>query len=110
MSEENTSPPEILRKVRETQGHRMKEFLKSLLDQDFEPNSRPKSPCKSPKLDKIVDKQKAQQASKHKAPNSVSNQERQATTNDNIPLTVRKMQAQAAKTAQTHNRHIGQLT
>ena len=46
----------------------MNEFLESLLDQDLEPNFRPKSPCKCPKLAKAVDKQKAQPASKHKAP------------------------------------------
>ena len=44
-----------------------------------------------------MDKQKAQLESKHKAPNSDSSQDRQATTDDNIPLTVRKMQAQAQK-------------
>ena len=36
-SKENTLPPEFLRKVRETQGQRTKEFLDSLLDQDLVP-------------------------------------------------------------------------
>ena len=87
----------------------MKEFLESLLDQDLEPHCRPKSPCKCPKLAKIVDKQKAQQASKHKAPNSDSSQERQATTDNNIPLTVRKMQV-SPQNSSDHNRHIEELT
>ena len=59
--------PEFLRKVRKTQGQRSKDFLESLLDQDLEPNFRPKTACKCPKLANIVDKQKAQPASKHKA-------------------------------------------
>ena len=82
-----------------------KEFLESLLDQGLEPNFKPKSPCKCPKLAKIVDKQKAQLASKHKAPNSDSSQERQTTTNDNIPMTVRKMQAQAKKCSRQQQTH-----
>ena len=42
-SEENTHNQEFLRKVRETQGQRMKEFLGSLLGQDLVPNLWPKS-------------------------------------------------------------------
>ena len=41
-SEKNTSPPEFLKKVKEIQGERSKEFLESILDQDLEPNVRPK--------------------------------------------------------------------
>ena len=36
-SEENTPPPELLRKVMETQGQRNKEFLESLLNQELIP-------------------------------------------------------------------------
>ena len=83
----------------------MKEFLESLLDQDLEPNFRPKSPCKCPKLAKIVDKHKAQQAHKHKAPNFDSSQEREGTTDDNIPLIVKKMQAQPQKWPKPQHTH-----
>ena len=38
----------------------------------MEANFRPKSPCKCPKLAKVVDKQNAKLASKHKAPTSDS--------------------------------------
>ena len=41
-SKENTPPPTFLKKVKETQGERLKEFLESILDQDLEPNFRPK--------------------------------------------------------------------
>ena len=88
--------PEFLRKVRETQGQRSKEFLESLLDQDLEPNFRPKSPCKCPNLAKIGNQQEAKPAIKHKASTSNSSQGRQ-NTNDNIPITVRNMQVQAQK-------------
>ena len=40
-SKENTPPPEFLKKVKETQGERSKEYLESILDQDLEPNFRP---------------------------------------------------------------------
>ena len=40
-SEENMSPQEFLRKVREMQGQRTKEFLGSLLNQDLQPNFGP---------------------------------------------------------------------
>ena len=47
-SEEITPPQEFLRKVKEMQGQRTKEFLGSLLNQDLQPNFWPKSPCKCP--------------------------------------------------------------
>ena len=37
-SEENMPPPEVLKKVRNTQRQRTKEFLGTLLNQDLEPN------------------------------------------------------------------------
>ena len=49
-SKENTPPPMFLKKVKETQGER------SILDQNLEPNFRPKPPCKCPKLAKLTDK------------------------------------------------------
>ena len=89
--EENTPPPEFLRKVRETQGQKTKEVLGSLLNQDLVPNFWPNSPCKCPSFAKLVDKHKAQLASKHKTPNSDSSQDKHVTTDDNIPVVVRKM-------------------
>ena len=65
-----------------------------LLNQDLVPNIWPKSPFKCTNFAKLVDKYKAQLASKHKAPNSDSSQDRHVTTDDNIPVTVGKMQAQ----------------
>ena len=44
-NEENTPPHEFLKKVRETQGEKSKEFLETLLDQSLVPNFRPNSPC-----------------------------------------------------------------
>ena len=41
-SKENTPPPAFLKRVRETQTKKSKEFLESILDQDLEPNFRPK--------------------------------------------------------------------
>ena len=43
-SEENTPPPTFLKKVKETQGERSKEFLESILNQNLETNFRPKPP------------------------------------------------------------------
>ena len=42
-SEENVSPPEFLKEVRETQTERTKDFLGTLLNQDLQPNFRPKT-------------------------------------------------------------------
>ena len=44
-SEENTPPPAFLKRIRQTQTKKSKEFLESILDQDLEPNFRPKQPC-----------------------------------------------------------------
>ena len=93
-NEENTPPHEFLKKVRETQGEKSGEFLESLLDQDLVPNFRPKSPCKCPKLAKPADTQNTQITSKQGTSNSENTQGRQ-NINDIIPITVRKMQAQA---------------
>ena len=71
----------------------------------MEPNFRPKSPCKCPNLAKLADKHKAQLASKHKAPNFDSSQDRHVTTNDNIPVMVTKIQAQAQKWPRKQQTH-----
>ena len=80
-----------MKKVKETQGERSKEFLESILDQDLEPNFRPKPPCKCPKLAKLANRQLTQVINKPKAPTSDNKQ----TTNDKIPSAVRNMQSQA---------------
>ena len=54
-SEENTPPPAFLKRVRETQTKKSKEFLESILDQALEPNVRPKHPCRWPKVAKLSD-------------------------------------------------------
>ena len=54
-NEENIPPHEFLKKVRETQGEKFREFLELLLDQDLVPNFRPTFPCKCPKLAKPAD-------------------------------------------------------
>ena len=41
-SEENTPLPVFLKRVRGTQMKKFKEFLESILDQDLEPNFRPR--------------------------------------------------------------------
>ena len=60
-SEENIPSPAFLKGVRETQTQKSIEFLESILDQDLEPNFRPKQPCKCPKLDKLADSQLAKE-------------------------------------------------
>ena len=92
-SEENTPPPAFLKTVKETQGKNSKEFLKSILDQDLEPNFRPKQPCKCPKLDKLANSQLTKELNLQMATTS----ENMENVNDNIPLTVRNMEAQAPK-------------
>ena len=41
-------PAEFLGKVREAQRHGTLEFLSTLLNQDLEPNHKPKAPCSYP--------------------------------------------------------------
>ena len=48
LSDKNTPPPELLKKGRETQRQRTKEFLGTLLNQDLEPNFWPKTPLPAP--------------------------------------------------------------
>ena len=84
-SKENMPPPEFLRKVGETQGQRTKDFLGSLLNQDLEANLWPKSPCNCPNISKLARKQEASKPG--------SSQEKHNTAPDNIPITVRMMQA-----------------
>ena len=67
-SEENTPPPEFLKKVRGLEETGQKNFLESILDQDLEPNFSPKLRCKCPKLAKLADKQTTQETNKPKAP------------------------------------------
>ena len=104
-NKENTPPPEFLREVRETQGQGKKDFLESLLKQDLVPNFRPKSPSKCSNFAKLMDKHKTQLASNIKVPTSDSSQDRHVTTNDNIPVTVRKMQTQAQKCPRKQQTH-----
>ena len=54
---DNIPPPEVLRKVKETQKHRTSEFLSTLLNQELEPNYRPKEPCAQPALRPINNKE-----------------------------------------------------
>ena len=68
-------------------------------------NFRPKSPCKCPNFATLVAKHKAQLVSKHNTPNSDSIQDRHGTTNDNIPVTFGKAQAQAQKWARKQQTH-----
>ena len=53
-SKENMPPPEFLVKVKETYKQETMEFLSTLLNQDLEPNYRPKAPCSCafPKLNR----------------------------------------------------------
>ena len=90
----------------DSQGQRTKEFFGSLLNQDLVPNFRPKSPHKCPNFAKLVDKNKAQLASKHKAHNSDSTQDKHVTTHENIPVMVGKMQTQKQPRKQQSHRKI----
>lgn len=62
------------------------------------PNFRPKIPCKSPDFTRLADKQNAQLASKHKPPDTNSNQDKQGPAEDNnIPKTDKKVPMQTTK-------------
>ena len=52
-SKENTPPPAFLKRLRETQTKKSREFLESILDQDLEPSFRPKQLCRCPKGAKL---------------------------------------------------------
>ena len=88
---ENTPPPAFLKRVRKTQTKKSKEFLESILDQDLEPNFRPKQPCKCPKIARLSDSQFIQDSKLKMTTNS------KETMQDNIPLTVKNMEMQDPK-------------
>ena len=79
-------PPECLRKVRETQGQRTKDFLGTLLNQNLEPNFG-QSLC-------VIALIFSNWQVNIKASKPGSSQEKHNTTPDNIPITVRMIQAQ----------------
>ena len=56
-SKDNTPPSSFLKRVREIQNRTSKDFLESVLDQDLQPNFRPKHPCTCPKVARILDNQ-----------------------------------------------------
>ena len=56
-NKDNTPPSLFLKRVRETQNKASKEFLESVLDQELEPNFRPKYPCACPKVARLSDSQ-----------------------------------------------------
>ena len=92
-SEQKTPPPTFLKKVKETQGERSKEFLDSILDQDLDSHFRPKIPFKCPKLAKLVNSQMTKKLNLQMATTSHNRE----TVNDNILLTIRNMEPQAPK-------------
>ena len=92
-SEENTPPPAFLKRVKETQAENPIEFLESILDRDLESNFRPKQPCKCPKLAKLANSQWTKELNLQMTTTS----DNRETINDNIPLTIRNMEAQAPK-------------
>ena len=49
-NEDNKTPSSFLKRVRETQTQATKDVLESVLDQNVEPNFRPKHPCACPKI------------------------------------------------------------
>ena len=87
----NAPPPAFLKRVRETQMKNSMEFLELILDQDFEPNFRPKQPCRCAKVARLLDSQFIQESRLKMSANSTE------TTQDNIPKTVRDMEHQAPK-------------
>ena len=80
-----------MRWVRETQTKKSKEFLELILDQDLEPNFRPKHPCRYPKIAKLSENQFIQESNLKMTTNF------KETINNNIPLTVRNMEVQIPK-------------
>ena len=87
----NTPPPSFLKRVRKIQTKKSKEFLESILDQDLEPNFRPKQLCKCPKIARLSDHQFIQDS---KLKMTTTSKE---STQDSIPLTVRNMEMQDPK-------------
>ena len=92
-SDENTPPAAFLKRVRKTQTKTSKSFLESILDQDLEPNFRPKQPCKCPKLAKLADSQLAKELNSK----MITTSNNRGTNNDIILLTVSNMEAQGPK-------------
>ena len=76
-------PPAFMKSVRETQTKNSKEFLEAILDHDFEPNFRPKDPCRCPKVAKMSDSQFVQEQKMKMAAKE--------TTQNNIPRTCRAL-------------------
>ena len=90
-SKENTPPPAFLKRVREMQTKNSKEFLESILDQDLEPNFRPKQPCRCPKVAKLSNSQFIQDQKMKMTTKTTE------TTQNSIPVTVRNMEMQDPK-------------
>ena len=56
-SEDKTPPSSFQKRLRETQSEPSAEFLESFLDQNLEPNFRPKQSCTCPKVSRLSDNQ-----------------------------------------------------
>ena len=88
-SKEITPSSTFLKRVRETQTKNSKDFLESILNQDLEPNFRPKQPCRFSKVARLLDSQFIQHSGLKMNAHSTE------TTQDNIPNNVRDMEHQA---------------
>ena len=84
-SEDNKPPSSFLKRVNETQKKTSKEFLESVLDQELQPNLRPKHPFTCPKVARMSDNQDTELKMTKEM------------DGDNIPLTERTMETQDPK-------------
>ena len=87
-SEDNKPPSSFLKRVMETQKKTSKEFLETILDQELQPNFKPKHPCTCPKVAKMSESQFIQEA-KLKIAKEMNK--------DNTPVTERTTETQNPK-------------
>ena len=70
------------------------------MDQDLEPKTRPKQPCKWPMLAKLTNSQMTKELNLQTdttSDNRETTNDNYPTANDNVPLTIRNREAQAPK-------------
>ena len=80
-SDHNKPPSSFLKRLRDTQGTLCKEFLETLVDKNLDKNFRPKTPCKCPKVAKMLDGEVIMDAKQRKTDKVTETQARPPTWN-----------------------------
>ena len=80
-SDHNKPPSSFLKRLRDTQGTPSKEFLETIVDRNLDKSFRPKTPCKCPKVAKMLDREVIMDAKQRKTDTVTETQARPPTWN-----------------------------